>query len=166
MYYVVLICIDGDAGGDGDHISERAQYPAYVACWILSEPSPSLHPVQVIRCSSFGVLQVEAPELGDVRDGGFPMVFHGFKFYKRKIKNSNHVCIVFLDLDAGSTAMCIFWGPGTTDFSGTFSIFLLQTFCSPLPQDMRELHGSFCALKISMVGKAGTVESEFTSENM
>lgn len=51
-------------------------------------------------------------------------------------------------------------------FSGTFSIFLLQTFCSPLPQDMRELHGSFCAFKISMVGKAGTVESEFTSENM
>ena len=60
-------------------------------------PSNLSTTVQVIRCSSFGVLQVEAPELGDVRDGGFPMAFRGFKFYKRKIKNSNHVCIVFLD---------------------------------------------------------------------
>ena len=50
--------------------------------------------VQVIRCSSFGVLQVEAPRAGG--NLGW-RVFHGFpgagvKFYKF----SNHVCIVTL----------------------------------------------------------------------
>ena len=125
-------------------------YPAYVAC--LCRSSAAAH---------LAFCKWRHPELGEILDGGFSMV--------SQVQGSSFTdfLITFAYLHRFSWLGCrqychVHFLGITVFFSGTRSIFLLQTFCSPLQQDMRELHGSFCALKISMVGKAGTLEKHLS----